>query len=54
MFVQELCNHRMDLLVKVERMRHAILENLPVQYARRGIANIANTGNLSAYVVKTR
>ncbi|KAK6635083.1 hypothetical protein RUM44_000332 [Polyplax serrata] len=33
--LQELCNHRLDILVKVERMRHAILESLNVKYARR-------------------
>jgi len=34
----------MEIVVKVERMRHAILEDLHVQYARRGIPALNNSG----------
>ncbi|KAL0276882.1 UNVERIFIED_CONTAM: hypothetical protein PYX00_004350 [Menopon gallinae] len=33
--IWELCNHRQDIISKVERMKNAIVENLTVQYARR-------------------
>lgn len=45
--LQELCCHRVDVQVKVERMRHAILENLNVQYARRAMPPTARFGGFN-------
>jgi hypothetical protein len=32
--IMELCNHRVRMVMKVERMRQAVLEGLNVQFAR--------------------
>lgn len=40
--LRELCGHRLDQAVKVERMRQAVLEGLDVQFARNPIPTLAN------------
>lgn len=38
----ELCDHRIDEVIKVERMRQAILEGLNPQFARQPLMPIAS------------
>ncbi|KAK3930295.1 Constitutive coactivator of PPAR-gamma-like protein 1-like protein [Frankliniella fusca] len=40
--LRELCGHRLDQAVKVERMRQAVLEGLDVQFARNPIPTLAS------------
>lgn len=45
--LRELCGHRLDQAVKVERMRQAVLEGLDVHFARNPIPSLTNnTGEM--------